>query len=154
MVYRQTVLTANQEAENGLIIYLKAHEAAIDLKASVVAANKAVKIVIAQYKVGKVDFTTVSTIEQNLVTQQNQYAISLGQIATGLVQVYQSLGGGWEIRCGPNFSSPLPQPTQALPPEEIPPIPVLDLGKTINPGAAVPEPVPSPPANPVHQGGM
>lgn len=154
LIYRQTVLTANQEAENGLITYLKAHEEAKDLLESVVAANKAVKIVVAQYKVGKVDFTTVSTIEQNLVTQQNQYAISLGQIATGLIQVYQALGGGWEIRLGPNFHSPLAQPTQAPPPAEIPPIPVLDLGQTITPGAAVPEPVPSPPAKPVHQGGM
>jgi NodT family efflux transporter outer membrane factor (OMF) lipoprotein len=154
LIYRQTVLNANQEAENGLIVYLKSHEAAQDLKESVIAANKAVKIVIAQYKVGKVDFTTVSTIEQNLVTQQNQYAISLGEIANGLVTVYRALGGGWEIRCGPNFQSPLPQPTQAPPPEEIPPIPVLDLGKTVNPGAAIPEPVPSPPAKPIPQGGI
>ncbi len=169
LVYRQTVLTAEQEVENGVITYIKSHDEAKNLLDSVVAANKAVKIVIAQYKVGRVDFTTVSTIEQSLVTAQNQYAIALGQIANGLVTVYQSLGGGWEIRLGPDFRSPLPQPTLAPPPAEIPPIPVLDLnaepgaggavpgpapGAGLNPaaGAAIPEPLP--PGKPVPQGGI
>ncbi len=151
------MLTANQEAENGLITYLKSHEEAKNLLDSVVAANKAAIIVVAQYKVGRVDFTTVSTIEQNLVTQQNLYAISLGQIATGLIQVYQALGGGWELRLGPDYTSRLPQPTQAPPPAEIPPIPVLDLGSeplaAAVPGPVVPEPAPLPPGKPIRQGG-
>ena len=45
---------------------------------------------VTQYKAGRVDFTTVSTIEQNLVVQQNLYAQSLGQIDQGLIQVYRA----------------------------------------------------------------
>ena len=146
--YRGAVLNANQEAENGLVTYIKAHERARNLLDSVVAANKAAKIVVAQYRVGTVDFTTVSTIEQNLVVAQDLYAQSLGQIATGLIQVYQALGGGWEIRLGPNYHSPLPQPTTAPPPEEIPPIPVLNLDAAVGP-AANPQPLPLPPAKPI-----
>jgi NodT family efflux transporter outer membrane factor (OMF) lipoprotein len=151
LIYRQTVLNANQEAENGLITYLKAHERAKNLLDSVVASNKATKIVIAQYRVGTVDFNTVATIEQNLVIQQDAYAQSLGQIAIGLVQVYRALGGGWEIRLGPGYVSRLPQPTAAPAPAEIPPIPTLNLESAVGPGAANPDavqPRPNPAVNP------
>ena len=152
LIYRQTVLTANQEAEDGLITYLKAHERAKNLLDSVVASNKATKIVIAQYRVGTVDFNTVATIEQNLVVQQDAYAQSLGQIANGLIQVYRALGGGWEIRLGPGYVSRLPQPTTAPPPEEIPPIPTLNLSSSTGPAATVPEPAPlPPPSKPIPQ---
>ena len=83
LIYRQTVLTANQEAENGLITYLKAHERAKNLLDSVVASNKATKIVVAQYRVGTVDFTTVATIEQNLVVQQNPTRYRWGRSPPG-----------------------------------------------------------------------
>jgi len=143
--YRGAVLNANQEAENGLITYLKAHEEARNLLDSVVAANKAVKIVVAQYRVGTVDFTTVSTIEQNLVTEQNLYAQSLGQIATGLVQVYKALGGGWEIRLDPNYAFRLPPPTAAPVGAQAPSIPVINLDEMAAPAAGIPEPAPLPP---------
>ena len=145
LIYRQTVLTANQEAENALVTYLKSHERAKDLLDSVIASNKAALIVVAQYKVGKVDFNTVATIEQNLVTQQNLYAQSLGQIANGLVQVYEALGGGWEIRLGPGYRSNLPQPTPGAAPAEIPPIPVLNLDSGTVPGPEAPQRIPAPP---------
>jgi NodT family efflux transporter outer membrane factor (OMF) lipoprotein len=142
--YRSTVLNANQEAENGLITYLKAHDEARELRASVIAANRAAIIVVAQYRVGTVDFTTVSQIEQNLVTEQNLYAQSLGQICQGLITVYRALGGGWELRLGPDYRSPCPPPVMAPPPAEIPPIPVLNLNAP--PGA---QPIPAPPGRPV-----
>ena len=151
LIYRQTVLNANQEAENGLITYLKAHERAQDLYASVVASNKATKIVIAQYQVGTVDFNTVATIEQNLVVQSDAYAQSLGQIGQGLIQVYRALGGGWEIRLGPGYQPRLPQPTTATEPAVIPPIPQLNLGAAPAPPGAVPEPAPLPPGKPIRQ---
>ncbi|MCE9551751.1 MAG: transporter, partial [Planctomycetes bacterium] len=36
-----------------------------------------------------------------LVLQQDQWAQAQGQVAQGLIQVYRSLGGGWQIRLGP-----------------------------------------------------
>ncbi len=148
LIYRQTVLNANQEAENGLITYLKSHERAKNLLDSVVASNKATKIVIAQYRVGTVDFNTVATIEQNLVIQQDSYAQSLGQIAVGLIQVYRALGGGWELRLGPGYVSNLPQPTTAPAPPEIPPIPTINLDSAVGPGVPAPDVAPLPPTKP------
>ncbi len=96
--YQNTVLSANQEVEDGLATFLRSHRRTALLEESVTAARKAVKIVILQYEKGAVDFNRYATIEQNLVTQQDSYAQAKGQIAQGLVSVYRALGGGWELR--------------------------------------------------------
>jgi NodT family efflux transporter outer membrane factor (OMF) lipoprotein len=98
LAYQNTVLLAAEEVENGIVTYLKAQERAKLLDESVLNQEKAVKVVVAQYKVGTADFTRVAQIEQDLVTQQNAAAQAHGLIVTGLIQVYRALGGGWEIR--------------------------------------------------------
>jgi len=106
--YQQAVLTANKEVENGLINFLRSQERTQLLDESVAAAEKAVKIVIHQYKVGSVDFNRYALIEQNLVTQQNQAATARANIAFGLISVYTAMGGGWEIRLSDEDEAPLP----------------------------------------------
>jgi NodT family efflux transporter outer membrane factor (OMF) lipoprotein len=96
--YQQTVLNANQDAENGMITFLRGQERTRFQAESVDQAKKAVQIALVQYKAGTVDFTTVTQVEQALVAQQNTLAIAQGEIATGLIQIYRALGGGWEIR--------------------------------------------------------
>ena len=100
VTYQQTVLTASEEVENGLVVFLRSQRASRLLDESVVAAKEAVDIVITQYKQGAVDFNRYATIQQNLVTQQDQAAQARGNIAQGLIQTYQALGGGWELRLG------------------------------------------------------
>ena len=63
--YQQTVLNADQEVENGLVTFLKAHRRTKLQTASVDDAEKAVVIVLAQYKAGAIDFTRVSQLEQS-----------------------------------------------------------------------------------------
>jgi NodT family efflux transporter outer membrane factor (OMF) lipoprotein len=98
VAYQNLVLTAAEEVENGLVSFLEAQAQAKFQGESVTAANKAVTVALAQYVAGKVDFNTVAVVEQTLVTQQNLLAQAQGSIALGLVQVYRSLGGGWQIR--------------------------------------------------------
>ena len=95
------VLTANQEAKDGLATFLLAQEQTQRLAESVKAAALAYRIVVAQYRAGTVDFNRVDTIEQNLVQQQNLETQARSQIATGLIQVYRALGGGWGFACRP-----------------------------------------------------
>jgi hypothetical protein len=42
----------------------------------------------------------VLTAEQNLLTQQDSLATTLGDIAGQLVSTYRALGGGWQLREG------------------------------------------------------
>jgi outer membrane protein TolC len=96
--YQNTVLTASQDVENGLVTFLKAQEEVKYLEESVTAANKAVTVAIAQYQGGTITFTTLALLQQNLVVQQDLLAQAQGSIALGLIQVYRALGGGWQIR--------------------------------------------------------
>ena len=55
----------------------------------------------AQYRAGLsgIDFNRYATIQQTLITQQDLWAQSRGQIDLGLIEVYRGLGGGWQIKC-------------------------------------------------------
>jgi NodT family efflux transporter outer membrane factor (OMF) lipoprotein len=103
--YQNSVLSAAQDVENGLVTFLQAQQRTQFQAASVKDAEEAVSIAVAQYKAGTVDFTRVTQLEQNLVTQQDTLAQAQGEIVTGLIQVYKALGGGWQLRetgCDPH----------------------------------------------------
>ncbi|MCE9553519.1 MAG: TolC family protein [Planctomycetes bacterium] len=140
--YQNTVLKANAEAEDGLARYLGAQQATRFLAVSVNASQKATDVALVQYKAGMIDFNRVALIEQNLVDQQNQLAESQGSIAQGLVQVYRSLGGGWQLRLNPSQgtapgAAPAAVPTPAGRQFETVPAPV-----PLPPAPAVPAPNP------------
>jgi NodT family efflux transporter outer membrane factor (OMF) lipoprotein len=147
LIYRNTVLTANQEAENGLVTFLRAQGRTKILTESVRASDTAYRIVVSQYRAGTVDFNRVDTIEQNLVQQQDLQTQARSQIATGLIQVYRALGGGWQIRLGPGAVSRLPQPTPAPAGAQNGPVPAPELNPTAEPGNANLQ-IPPPPAGP------
>jgi NodT family efflux transporter outer membrane factor (OMF) lipoprotein len=103
--YQNTVLSAAQDVENGLVTFLKAQQRTRSQAASVTDAEEAVQIALAQYRAGTVDFTRVTQLETTLVTQQDTLAQAQGEIVTGLITVYRALGGGWQIRvtgCDPH----------------------------------------------------
>lgn len=104
--YQNTVLKAQQEVENALIAFLKAQQRAQKLAGSTEAAKKAMELAMVQYQEGIADFTTVLTAEQNLLTQQDSLAVTLGEISGNLVGIYRALGGGWEIREGQDVVPP------------------------------------------------
>ncbi len=100
--YQNTVLQADLEVENGIVTFVQAQQRAADLRKSVDDAWVALEVMVAQYEAGRagIDFNRYATIQQNLLTQQDQWAQSRGQIALGLIQVYRGLGGGWQIKDG------------------------------------------------------
>jgi NodT family efflux transporter outer membrane factor (OMF) lipoprotein len=116
ITYRNTVLSADQYVENGLVTFLRAQQRARSQAASVADAKKAVNIVLAQYSQGTTDLTRVTLLQQNLVPLEDTLAQSRGEIATGLIQVYRALGGGWEIRLTGCNPGPLPPTNVAAAP--------------------------------------
>jgi len=103
ITYQNTVLQAQQEVENALIAFLKAQQRAQKLAGATAAAQKTVELAMLQYREGITDFTTVLTAEQNLLTQQDSLANTLGDISANLVGVYRAMGGGWQLREGHDF---------------------------------------------------
>jgi NodT family efflux transporter outer membrane factor (OMF) lipoprotein len=139
-LYQNTALTAAQEAENGLVTFLKAQEFAKLQGESVDYADKAVKVVLAQYELGIVDITQLIQIELNLVVQQDTLAQAQGEIPTGLIQTYKALGGGWQLRidgCDPNEPLPLPRPVTQIPLTPPPPSGVAPAGPAAQLGLPV-----------------
>jgi NodT family efflux transporter outer membrane factor (OMF) lipoprotein len=103
IAYQNTVLQAQQEVENALIAFLKAQERAQKLAGAVAAAQQTVDLATLQYSEGIADFTTVLVAEQNLLSQQDSLATTMGNISGNLVAMYRALGGGWQIREGHDF---------------------------------------------------
>jgi len=137
LAYQQTVLLAAEEVEDGLVTFLRAQERTRHMEESVLNAEKAVNVVIAQYRAGTVDFNRVALIAQDLVRQQDLLAQAQGQIALGLIQVYRALGGGWQIRLTPEEDLAAVEPAEPPAPRKKLSIPAI---------ADAPDAAPLPPA--------
>lgn len=105
LTYQNTVLTAQQDVEDNLSVFLRSQERADYLAISTQAAKSALDLAVKQYREGIKDFTTVLTAQQALLSEQDNLASTLGNISLGLVGVYRALGGGWEIREGKELVS-------------------------------------------------
>jgi NodT family efflux transporter outer membrane factor (OMF) lipoprotein len=97
-IYQQTVLRANEEAENAMVAFLNYHDQIKLISESVREAEEAVRVTQAKYRAGRIDFNRVFTVEQLLLTIQDQLAQAEGNHANSLIGLYRALGGGWEIR--------------------------------------------------------
>jgi len=98
--YQNTVLTAQQEVENGLANFANQQSALVSLNRAAVAARRSTELAMIQYKEGQTDYTTVLTAEQSQLSVENDVASTQGNVALGLISVYRALGGGWQVRDG------------------------------------------------------
>jgi len=110
--YRQTVLQAQADVENAIVAYLKSQEQLSSLQQAADAAGRAVGVSTSQYTNGLVNFNTVITTLRTLASQQDQLASIQGTVATNLVAVYLSLGGGWSLARGDDPLDLIPDDTR------------------------------------------
>jgi len=110
--YRQTVLQAQSEVESSLVAFFQSQLQLEALQQAAAAAQRATDVSLEQYQEGLVDFNTVISTLSALLRQQDQLASIQGTVAVNLVEIYRSLGGGWEIRQSENAGDLIPQETQ------------------------------------------
>jgi NodT family efflux transporter outer membrane factor (OMF) lipoprotein len=96
--YQNTVLSAYQEVEDGLVGFLKAQEATEFLARSAKASERAVELSIIQYREGVSGYVRVLTALQDLLEHQDSLTQAQSSIATNLIASYRALGGGWQSR--------------------------------------------------------
>jgi multidrug efflux system outer membrane protein len=94
--YRQSVLTAFQEVEDGLSGLNILSQAAGTQNQAVDAAQRALKIANDRYVGGLVTYLDVVTAEQTLLDNQRLAAQLLGQRLVTSVGLIKALGGGWD----------------------------------------------------------
>jgi NodT family efflux transporter outer membrane factor (OMF) lipoprotein len=118
LIYQNLVLQANAEVENAVIHFLNTQQQVKYLTTSTRAAEQSVALVRSQYDAGKTDFNRVLIVEQALTQQQDQLALSEGAVVTSFVDIYKSLGGGWQIRldnAAQQNAAAIPQPPALTP---------------------------------------
>jgi NodT family efflux transporter outer membrane factor (OMF) lipoprotein len=98
--YQSTVLKAAQEAEDGMVGYVKAQEAEVFQQNAATGAQRAVDLSMIQYREGAVDFQRVLDAQRSLLQEQNSLAQTRSSVATNLIALYKALGGGWEMSLG------------------------------------------------------
>jgi NodT family efflux transporter outer membrane factor (OMF) lipoprotein len=96
--YQNAALQAGREVEDGIVLFLRSQLRTKQLNKSAEEAKIAMDEAVKLSAIVKTDLTTVFVTSNFLVTQQDQLALSRGDIALGLIQIYKALGGGWEIR--------------------------------------------------------
>jgi NodT family efflux transporter outer membrane factor (OMF) lipoprotein len=152
--YRNTVLTANQEAEDALVAFLRNQERVRLLKDTVKETEEARRLLTLSFEEGDISFSGVFVIQGVLASLEDQLAQARGDVATSLITLYKALGGGWEIRCTgfPPHRAGLqpPESGEAVPvQEEMDPVP--PPAEVISQPPGIMETVPLPEAMPMFE---
>ena len=94
--YRKTILNAVQQVDTSLDAYQAQEIRMENLTAAMVAGQRAVDLATSRYDRGLTDFLNVVDAERQFYDLQEQFAEA--QVAEGeqFVNLYKSLGGGWQ----------------------------------------------------------
>jgi NodT family efflux transporter outer membrane factor (OMF) lipoprotein len=94
--YRQTVLSAMEEVENGITGLTSLERAATQADAGVQSAQRAFDIADERYRGGVAIYLDVLTAQQTLLGNQRQAVQIHGQQFLTAVYLVKALGGGWQ----------------------------------------------------------
>jgi multidrug efflux system outer membrane protein len=100
--YRQHVLVAFQEVQDGLSGLRTLAQQAEAQARSVASAQRAYDIANSRYKEGSISFLDVVDVQRTLLQNQREAVQTLGQRYVTSVLLVKALGGGWQ-------DSPIPQ---------------------------------------------
>jgi len=107
--YRKAILNAVQQVDSSLSAYQGEQRRLERLGGAMIAGQRAVDLATARYDRGLTDFLNVVDAERQFYELQEQYAQA--QVAQGeqFVQLYKSLGGGWQdYQAVPGIRAPQP----------------------------------------------
>ncbi|MFB0613974.1 efflux transporter outer membrane subunit [Aurantiacibacter poecillastricola] len=89
-------LTALQETESALTNYARGLDRSAALQRAVDQAREAARIARLRYEAGREGFQIVLDAERQLASAEAALAQSQAQLSTDLVELFLSLGGGWQ----------------------------------------------------------
>lgn len=95
LAYRQTVLQAWHEVDNALDAWTSQQRQHDELLISYEQNKEALQIAERGYQEGATDYLNVLTAQRNVLVSQTSLNTSATSAALTLVNLYKSLGGGW-----------------------------------------------------------
>lgn len=110
IAYRSTVLEAVSQVETAASNVGSARRSLDELDAATIDATRATSLAERQYQAGTIDLSRLIKFQETLLELQDAQAQAQGFYAQNLVELYRSLGGGWE-------DAPLPTPADGALPE-------------------------------------
>jgi NodT family efflux transporter outer membrane factor (OMF) lipoprotein len=93
--YETTVLKALSEVENALVAIRRLSERLDVLKKADASASEATELATCQYQAGEVDLLTVLDVQRTQLAVEESRTIAEADRLKAYVQLYKSLGGGW-----------------------------------------------------------
>ena len=94
--YRQTVLRAWHEVDNALDAWAAQQRQHAELQVSYEQSMEALRVAQRGYQEGAADYLSVLTAQRNLLASQTGLNGSATAAALTVVNLYKSLGGGWD----------------------------------------------------------
>jgi outer membrane protein, multidrug efflux system len=95
--YRQTIQRAFGDVSDALIGYQKFHEVRVRQEETVADLQESVRLSNMRYKGGTTTFLEVLDGQRSLFSAELTLAEARGNEYQSLVQLYRSLGGGWQL---------------------------------------------------------
>jgi multidrug efflux system outer membrane protein len=94
--YRSSVLQAAEEVDNGIMAYTHEQQRAEFLGQAADATRRSVDLSQKQYTQGTSSFQRVLDSQRSQLQVEDQLAVSNSNVTKNLIQLYRSLGGGWQ----------------------------------------------------------
>lgn len=94
--YKQSVLTALEDVENAMASLASARIRKAEFTTATQASYNAAIMARSQYQSGLIDFQTLSSTENTLLSARNSLASAQSDEALAIAQLYNALGGGWQ----------------------------------------------------------
>ncbi|RLA03430.1 MAG: transporter, partial [Gammaproteobacteria bacterium] len=98
--YRETVIQSAREAEDAMVAFNGSQLQTEILTKTVVSAHRSNELSVLRYREGFSDYQRVLDSQQALFAQQQRLTTQRGTSVASLVNLYTSLGGGWETQPG------------------------------------------------------
>lgn len=95
--YNLTVLNAIQEVDNAMVNYLQTITQIDELNLVVEESQRSLDLSLDLYKKGLSSFSNVVDAQLNYLTYTNSVIVAQGNALKDLVNLYEALGGGWEM---------------------------------------------------------
>ncbi|MEI8167617.1 MAG: efflux transporter outer membrane subunit, partial [Chloroflexales bacterium] len=93
--YEAAILGALRDVEDALVAYVGEQERQRALADAEQAARSAAALARDRYATGLIDFQTVLSTQQALLSMEDSQASSRMAITSDLIRLYKALGGGW-----------------------------------------------------------